>query len=104
YISCSSELWATSLQYAFPTRHSSDLASGRRFLSVLRAAIHGGLELLLFPVRFRFRLGFLAGLFRCGIAAAGSGRAFFGGCCVRRSEEHTSELKSREKLVCRLLL
>src|SRR5690606_39560822 len=25
-------------------------------------------------------------------------------CCVYRSEEHTSELQSREKLVCRLLL
>src|SRR5690606_40746220 len=27
-----------------------------------------------------------------------------GRCRVRRSEEHTSELQSREKLVCRLLL
>src|SRR5690606_42003100 len=25
-------------------------------------------------------------------------------CCIPRSEEHTSELQSREKLVCRLLL
>src|SRR5690606_41992318 len=25
-------------------------------------------------------------------------------CCARRSEEHTSELQSRENLVCRLLL
>src|SRR5690606_39563175 len=25
-------------------------------------------------------------------------------CCLLRSEEHTSELQSREKLVCRLLL
>src|SRR5215813_6747870 len=27
-----------------------------------------------------------------------------GGCCGRRSEEHTSELQSRPHLVCRLLL
>src|SRR5947208_16673389 len=26
------------------------------------------------------------------------------GCCVRRSEEHTSELQSPDHLVCRLLL
>src|SRR3712207_7185622 len=40
----------------------------------------------------------------CGVgaeAAAGLGREEF---CARRSEEHTSELQSRQYLVCRLLL
>src|SRR5690606_41441809 len=32
------------------------------------------------------------------------GRHRSGGLCRRRSEEHTSELQSRENLVCRLLL
>src|SRR5690606_41526996 len=32
------------------------------------------------------------------------GRAFFGTVRAVRSEEHTSELQSRENLVCRLLL
>src|SRR5690606_40117467 len=39
------------------------------------------------------------GVLSCGVAAPG--RGFSDG---RRSEEHTSELQSRENLVCRLLL
>src|SRR5579883_3618073 len=50
----------------------------------------------LFPYTTLFRS-------RCGPSS------FFSGCrarsvCAARSEEHTSELQSREKLVCRLLL
>src|SRR3712207_8030779 len=37
-------------------------------------------------------------------AALGGGRAADGGARVDRSEEHTSELQSRQYLVCRLLL
>src|SRR3712207_7334562 len=36
---------------------------------------------------------------KCGLAAAGERRQL-----LRRSEEHTSELQSRQYLVCRLLL
>src|SRR3712207_7367058 len=39
---------------------------------------------------------------RGGEGAAGGGRLRVAGC--RRSEEHTSELQSRQYLVCRLLL
>src|SRR3712207_8956016 len=44
---------------------------------------------------------------RSGRAAAAGGRAAPGRAdlrCDRRSEEHTSELQSRQYLVCRLLL
>src|SRR5690606_40154723 len=39
-----------------------------------------------------------------GWACSGTGGARSGGSGRRRSEEHTSELQSRENLVCRLLL
>src|SRR5690606_41861680 len=76
--------------HSFPTRRSSDLLH--------RASFHG-------------RLGILRG----NLGSRGLRR--LGGHCLRRlsrrslsgsgglrSEEHTSELQSRENLVCRLLL
>src|SRR5690606_39788688 len=45
----------------------------------------------------------LRGEQRCVVAVVGDG-ALTGGMCWERSEEHTSELQSRENLVCRLLL
>src|SRR3712207_7480837 len=39
---------------------------------------------------------------RCSPTVGGTG--FVAGSCVGRSEEHTSELQSRQYLVCRLLL
>src|SRR3712207_7391286 len=39
-----------------------------------------------------------------GGGAAGRGRGAADGCAPGRSEEHTSELQSRQYLVCRLLL
>src|SRR5207302_6406624 len=41
---------------------------------------------------------------QASLAAAGVARDQYGMKSVRRSEEHTSELQSREKLVCRPLL
>src|SRR5690606_41368185 len=80
----------------FPTRRSSDLAAGRfvrdhesRCPLVSLASVgcaHGPCRL-----RHRARHALLARLW----PASGPGG---------RSEEHTSELQSREKLVCRLLL
>src|SRR5690606_40494195 len=88
---------------SFPTRRSSDLPvmarMGRLLLelqdlgkptiaAVEGAAVGGGCEI---AVSCDFRLA--------------SDRARFGFVQVRlRSEEHTSELQSRENLVCRLLL
>src|SRR5690606_41620058 len=94
-------------QRAFPTRRSSDLIwhkSRRRFvesdprlglmlsgeLAVLQAPLFDGLSLDPFAL-------FDGGL---GLAEVGIG----GRHVVQRSEEHTSELQSRENLVCRLLL
>src|SRR5690606_39789871 len=85
---------------SFPTRRSSDLAvrllAGRS--AAARAAGRGDLSgRAQQPARrIRHRAD-------CRAPAAGrAGRAARHG--DRRSEEHTSELQSRENLVCRLLL
>src|SRR5690606_39534980 len=46
----------------------------------------------------------LPGAFQCLWITVGIGGAFPGNKAEQRSEEHTSELQSRENLVCRLLL
>src|SRR5690606_41621820 len=69
--------------HSFPTRRSSDLARDPRRNGPPR---RGGGER-------RSR--------RDGAVGGAEGRA---GVAGRRSEEHTSELQSRENLVCRLLL
>src|SRR5690606_39504085 len=70
---------------SFPTRRSSDLprAGSRRCARPAAAVASRG------PGRRRRRAR------RCPAPA---------GCAPPRSEEHTSELQSRENLVCRLLL
>src|SRR5690606_40730342 len=86
---------------AVPTRRSSDLGEH----------LHHPLDLLL-PTDHRVELALPGGLGQvaaelvehqrgggCGLAATGAGRGR-----LLRSEEHTSELQSRENLVCRLLL
>src|SRR5690606_41789269 len=62
----------------------------------------------LFPYTTLFRSR-LCGSVRAGALAAGATECADRQCCraygyPRRSEEHTSELQSRENLVCRLLL
>src|SRR5690606_41747444 len=66
---------------SFPTRRSSDLAGGTTF----RALVADAGEVAVVVARFLALLE----LFKEG---------------EERSEEHTSELQSRENLVCRLLL
>src|SRR5690606_42119456 len=82
---------------SFPTRRSSDLAAGRVGRHHSRAE---GAELRL-PQRPALRRGppdrHPARQRRRARAPAGPRQA-------QRSEEHTSELQSRENLVCRLLL
>src|SRR3712207_7122999 len=49
-------------------------------------------------------LAFFAGDFPAAFFAAGLSSAFLSAAFAARSEEHTSELHSRQYLVCRLLL
>src|SRR5690606_41362064 len=92
---------------SFPTRRSSDLPFGpllawkrgdlAGMAQRLFAAFGGALLIVLFVYFFIDGASVLAAL--------GIGLAFwliFG--ALTRSEEHTSELQSRENLVCRLLL
>src|SRR5690606_39468244 len=91
--------------HAFPTRRSSDLARLRlqHPQSVqrerARAALHAALLAQLDQHLLLRELLFLQ------LNAPVDGRALLLRPCIeQRSEEHTSELQSREKLVCRLLL
>src|SRR5690606_42023825 len=91
---------------SFPTRRSSDLDRRRSPLrSAGRASFHVvGLSL---PAVFRAKLRMAPGSCLRGNAAARRPPEPFdreGNAGLGRSEEHTSELQSREKLVCRLLL
>src|SRR5690606_42093012 len=94
FIACSLSSYATHLDlHSFPTRRSSDLLVKAHPVIVGDRQARTGTR--------RCATGPLRGLFR---------EAFIllqAGCCRRRlfrSEEHTSELQSRENLVCRLLL
>src|SRR5207302_9865841 len=94
--------------HSFPTRRSSDLRSAFRRFPV------GGLRVL-FRVQlgkhgfevFARSQGIEVGIFLHVIhifeAAAERPSDQFDGTSTIRSEEHTSELQSRENLVCRLL-
>src|SRR5690606_39799234 len=94
--------------HSFPTRRSSDLAIsstarlGTSFLTLM--TVLGGL-LVLLPVwrsDVHLDLQLLTATLLLMVVSAALVRLAAHG--VRRSEEHTSELQSREKLVCRLLL
>src|SRR5690606_41404482 len=87
--------------HSFPTRRSSDLTRGgsaayRRRMAVKAILLAAGILYL-----FAFSGDWLMRALGIGIPAfkiAGGLLLFL------RSEEHTSELQSRENLVCRLLL
>src|SRR5690606_41185189 len=83
---------------SFPTRRSSDLMSYSLFRPCPHPAGRGGRTLS----RFRFRAG--SGPGRRSAAHARSPLGVRSTGFRVRSEEHTSELQSRENLVCRLLL
>src|SRR5690606_40999771 len=87
--------------HSFPTRRSSDLASavgGDFSAGRTRGFVHGSFPFpcVASPGRFDVFFPRLA----AERLAIGAGRRHHHG----RSEEHTSELQSRENLVCRLLL
>src|SRR5690606_41765302 len=87
--------------HSFPTRRSSDLRGGGKAAVAPGAAIPGGRSPARDPGPPAGTPSQDTGPRRAGMGVAlvarrGSGRF--------RSEEHTSELQSRENLVCRLLL
>src|SRR5690606_40313103 len=88
---------------AFPTRRSSDLKKEglqyEREIAKLERSLGGikdmnGLPDALFVIDVGYQKGAISEAKKLGIPVIG----------VVRSEEHTSELQSRENLVCRLLL
>src|SRR5690606_39948985 len=91
---------------SFPTRRSSDLFHHRCHLLTEATAIEDAVvpHPCHFQVLFADRRDIAAQIQRArGLASAGNiiQLTFHG---QQRSEEHTSELQSRENLVCRLLL
>src|SRR5690606_41829602 len=82
--------------HSFPTRRSSDLPEGESGAGQNAVAIVNG-EPISAEAFNRELARFEAGRAALGYEVSDQGS-------YRRSEEHTSELKSREKLVCRLLL
>src|SRR5690606_40225630 len=80
---------------SFPTRRSSDLPA-QRALEISPGLVALGVG--------QHRQGLLQGRPPQGRPEVESDAVAGGGDLGRRSEEHTSELQSRENLVCRLLL
>src|SRR5690606_40950197 len=102
FFSLFSVIGAYTALHSFPTRRSSDLRPGAVCQQTPPHDTCGG-AIDLDPT---LSVQTLVGSTRC---ARDDGQAFFecgwdGVADVFRSEEHTSELQSRENLVCRLLL
>src|SRR5690606_39310235 len=80
--------------------HKVQCMAGRREIRVhIRGLWHGGKNAAGQPVVFQG----LPGLYQIRMGTGATGKKQGGGKPAR-SEEHTSELQSRENLVCRLLL
>src|SRR5690606_40575074 len=97
YIISSHYLGRLQVILSFPTRRSSALAllfAGHDLAAALRPQND--------PFNRLLKVGVVDGLF--ALAACKDSRFIDHVFDVRRSEEHTSELQSRENLVCRLLL
>src|SRR5690606_40245220 len=90
---------------SFPTRRSSDLPSREGSDRVVATGISVSLDLLELTGLLRQRDFRRQALHRgCAVEAMAVRRVLHDEFGVVRSEEHTSELQSRENLVCRLLL
>src|SRR5690606_39888577 len=88
--------------HSFPTRRSSDLCIELVQPPAVSVALQGEAIMITFPVCPKARLASFpacAGGYPCGGL-----RIVMAAVLGVRSEEHTSELQSRENLVCRLLL
>src|SRR5690606_41407502 len=100
YCSC-----ANRALHSFPTRRSSDLEiteGAYQAVERLGALGHRRIGLVSELLEWTYHQDILRG-YRQGLAALGQ-EAQKEWVQASRSEEHTSELQSREKLVCRLLL
>src|SRR5690606_41025684 len=90
--------------HSFPTRRSSDLLHPRRITSISAAAVTGGGPGI--ASTYLAHRALRCCPMRCPVINVhlrpGAQPAPYG--LDPRSEEHTSELQSRENLVCRLLL
>src|SRR5690606_42055913 len=84
--------------HSFPTRRSSDLAGFVLFTSINELSNFDSIQnddsYLPNNSIFKIQLKFIGNIFMS------SSKCYI----IQRSEEHTSELQSRENLVCRLLL
>src|SRR5690606_41868664 len=88
--------------HSFPTRRSSDLRHAAKAVGVLNAGRVIGLQPRAAPGE-PAHTGRRPGLARMGAQPVDAGIKSRH-VAPQRSEEHTSELQSRENLVCRLLL
>src|SRR5690606_41611525 len=86
--------------HSFPTRRSSDLM-GCYFYAMQRIPLANAVSLQFTKPLFQI---ILAIWFLSEVIRWRRGVATLAGFLGARSEEHTSELQSRENLVCRLLL
>src|SRR5690606_40969398 len=89
--------------HSLPTRRSSDLKTGETNLIGVLVRRATGRTLADYA---REKIWKPAGMEQDGFWMVDQTGAEISGCCMSlsRSEEHTSELQSRENLVCRLLL
>src|SRR5690606_40256290 len=87
--------------HSFPTRRPSDL----RGTDLTDEELTADLAAALLPIRQEIDdLEGVTGVIDPFLAPQGPERVDDAGDTLERSEEHTSELQSRENLVCRLLL
>src|SRR5690606_41747317 len=77
--------------HSFPTRRSSDLARWLLNPDKIEEMVSAVVEAVKKPVTVKMRIGW-------------DSKHIYAVENAKRSEEHTSELQSRENLVCRLLL
>src|SRR5205085_10577868 len=90
--------------HSFPTRRSSDLLRALTILMVMLVAVHAetpaeALRAMVDAERKFYQTGQEKGTRAAFLEFLADDAIVF-----RRSEEHTSELQSQSKLVCRLLL
>src|SRR5690606_41873748 len=88
--------------HSFPTRRSSDLSAVTHGITDADHAAASAKSLLQMLSAFNPTLGGVASTYLATVKARTASGDFAN--VQARSEEHTSELQSRENLVCRLLL